>query len=144
MVKKMKSYHAEVINLSLKDKTMLKKYPVLHIKKRFLGYVKIYTISIAENDIEKAVQAFQSNMSTALNKEWYITFHTAENVIVVFRKRIFNLSGRGITPIYQKCIDTSHAEEKQKWDEMIAYAKSLGIPDSQCDFLPEDFNKNGY
>lgn len=74
-----------------------------------------------------------------MNKEWYITFHTTENVIIVFRKRIFNLSGKGIKPIYQKCIDTSCAEEKQKWDDMIAYAKSLGIPDSQCDFLPEDF-----
>lgn len=27
---------------------------------------------------------------------------------------------------------------------MIAYAKSLGIPDAQCDFLPEDFEKIEY
>ncbi|MDD4434182.1 MAG: hypothetical protein PHN48_10905 [Parabacteroides sp.] len=93
----MKNYHAEVINLSLKDKEMIKKYPLLSVKKRYLGYVKI-----------------------------------------------FYLSGKGITPVYQKCINTSHADDKQKWDEMISYAKTLGIPDEQCDFLPEDFDKMEY
>ena len=140
----MKCYHAEVINLSLKDKTMIKKYPVLKCKNRFLGLCKIYTISIPENDIEDTVKAFQKNMSTSLKKEWYITFHTSENVIVVFREKIFALSGKGIIPVYHKCIDTSHAEDKQKWDEMITYAKSLGIPDGQCDFLPEDFTNQDY
>ena len=140
----MKSYHAEVINLSLKDKKMIKKYPLLSVKKRFLGYVKIYTIAIPESDIEKVIRTFQSNMSTALKKEWYITFHTAQNIIVVFRQKIFYLSGKGITPVYQKCINTSHADDKQEWDKMIAYAKTLGIPDEQCDFLPVDFDKLEY
>lgn len=144
MIKIMKSYHAEVINLSLKDKRIIKKYPILNVKKRFLGLVKIFTISVSEEDIEDTVKYFQCNMSTALRKEWYITFHTAEKVIVVFRRKIFVLSGKGITPVYQKCIDTSHAEDKKKWDEMLEYAKTLGIPAEQCDFLPEDFNKQDY
>ena len=98
----MENYYAEVINLSLKNRKIIKEYPVLNVKNRFLGLVKIYTISISENDIEKAIKSFQENMSTALNKEWYITFHTAKKVIVVFRHKIFNLSGEGITPVYQK------------------------------------------
>ncbi len=81
----MRSYHAEVINLSLKDKKMIKKFPVLKCQNRFLGLCKIYTISIPEKDIEDEVKAFQKNMSTVLKKEWYITFHTSENAIVVFR-----------------------------------------------------------
>ena len=144
VIEEMESYHAEIINLSLKDKKMIKEYPLLSVKKRFLGYVKIYTISIPKDNIERVINTFQSNMSTVLKKEWYITFHTAQNVIVVFRKKVFYLSGKGITPLYQKCIDTSHAEDKQEWDEMIEYAKTLGIPDEQCDFLPEDFNKRDY
>lgn len=132
-------YYGEVINLSLKDKKMLKKFPVIKCKNRFWGLCKIYTISIPEKDIDATVKAFQENMSTALKKEWYITFHTPENVIVVFREKIFTLSGKGISPIPQKCIDTSCAEDKEKWDEMVRYARSLGIPDEQCDFLPEDF-----
>ena len=92
-------YYGEVINLSLKDKKMLKKFPVIKCKNRFWGLCKIYTISIPEKDIDATVKAFQENMSTALKKEWYITFHTPENVIVVFRKKIFTLSGKGISPI---------------------------------------------
>lgn len=131
---KMNYYHAEVINLSLKDKNMLKKFPVISCKKRFWGLCKIYTIAIPEKNIAEVVKAFQENMSTALKKEWYITFHTSENVIVVFREKSFALSGKGICPIPQKCIDTSCAEEKEKWDEMVQYARALGIPDEQCDF----------
>ena len=89
----MSCFHAEIINLSLKDSSIIKKFPMLDVKKRFLGYVKIYTISIPENDIEETIRIFQKNMSTKLKKEWYITFHNVERVIIVFRKRIFDLSG---------------------------------------------------
>ena len=140
----MNTYHAEVINLSLKDKKMLKKFPIIKCQSRFLGLCKIYTISIPEKNIDESVNAFQQNMSTALNKEWYITFHTSENVIIVFREKVFNLSGKGIKPVYQKCIDTADAEDKDNWEEMIQYAKSLGIPDEQCDFLPENFAQQEY
>ena len=135
----MECYLAEVISLSMKDKKLLKKYPILKCEKRLGGLYKIYTISIPKSEIDDAVKVFQENMSTALKKEWYITFHTPENVRIVFREKIFTLSGKGITPIPKKRLDTSHAEDKQQWDEMIQYAKSLGIPDEQCDFLPRDF-----
>ena len=54
------------------------------------------------------------------------------------------MSCKGIVPVYKKRIDTSHAKDKQRWDDMIQYAKSLGVPDEQCDFLPEDFTKQEY
>lgn len=94
-------YYGEVINLSLKDKKMLKKFPVIKCKNRFWGLCKIYTISIPEKDIDATVKAFQENMSTALKKEWYITFHTPENVIVVFRKK-FSLYRERESPLYLK------------------------------------------
>lgn len=140
----MENYHAEILNLSLKNKKLLKKYAMLECRKRFLGLCKIYTLIIPEREIDDAVSMFQSNLNTALNKEWYITFHTAEKVIIVFREKVFRVSGKGIIPVYQKCIDTSGAEDKHTWDEIVAYAKSLGVPDEQCDFLPEDFAKIEY
>ena len=79
---------------------MIKKFPVLKCQSRFFGLCKIYTISIPEKDIEDEVKAFQKNMSTALKKEWYITFHTSENAIVVFREKIFVMSCKGIVPVY--------------------------------------------
>lgn len=137
-------YHAEVINLSLKNDKILEEFQILETKKRFLGIVKIHTIAIPEKDMEKSVRMFQKNMSTKMKKEWYITFHNAEQIIIVFRKRIFYLSGKGIIPVYQKLLDISGAEEKEKWEELIQYAKLLGIPDNQCDFLPENFRTQIY
>jgi len=138
------NYHAEIINLSQKDDSIMKQFSILEVRKRFLGYVKIFTVSIPEANIAEAVNKFQANMSTKLKKEWYITFHNAGNVIIVFRKKIFELSGKGINPVYQQLLATTDAVDKEKWDEMIKYAKSLGIPDSQCDFLPPGFSKQCY
>lgn len=140
----MSRYHGEVINLSLRDVAILNKFKIIDIKKRFLGLVKIYTIEFPSEKLEEIEKYFQSNMSTKLKKEWYITFHNSERVVVIFRTRIFDLSGKGITPVHGKPLDISYAEDKENWNEMINYAKKLGIPDSQCDFLPEDFSKRTY
>ncbi len=137
----MENYHAEIVNLSLKNKKMIKEYTILRCRKRFWGLCKIYTIIVPERDVEDAVNRFQNNLGKALNKEWYITFYMAEKVIIVFREKKFRVSGKGIIPVYQKCINTSCAEDKQKWDEIVEYAKSLGVPDEQCDFLPENYMK---
>ena len=137
-------YRAEVIDLSLSDAKMIRKFEIVDVKKRFCGLLKIYTIAIPEEKIGNVVISFQKNLSTKLKKEWYITFHNAEHVIIVFRKRIFYLSGRGIEPVPHKLLDTTHAVEKDKWDEMIKNAKSLGVPDNQCDILPENFEKQKY
>jgi len=138
----MSYYRAEVVNLSLKNVNVINNYKTIDIKKRFWGFVKIYTLLIPSEKIEETVNYFQSNMSTRLKKEWYITFYNENKVIIVFRSKIFKLSPRGISPIHEKLIDISSAEQKNEWNEMINYAKSLGIPDSQCDFLPEKFLSN--
>lgn len=138
------NYHAEIINLSQQDDSIMKQFSILEVRKRFLGLIKIFTVIIPENKMKEAVNKFQSNMSTKLKKEWYVTFYNAENVIIVFRKRIFELSVKGINPVYQQLLVTNDVVDKEKWDEMITYAKSLRIPDNQCDFLPPDFHKKCY
>ena len=140
----MSCYHGEVINLSLRDVTILNKFKIIDIKKRFLGVVKIYTVELPSEKIEKIAKHFQANMSTNLKKEWYITFHNRERIIIIFRTRIFNLSGKGITPVHGKMLDVSYAEDKENWNELINYAQKLGVPNNQCDFLPEDFSKRIY
>jgi tryptophanyl-tRNA synthetase len=139
-----KSYHAEIINLSQRDTNIFKQLKVIGIRTRFLGIVKIYKLSIPENNLLQILKLVQDNMSRTLNKEWYATFHNADNAIVVFRKKVFHLSTIGITPEYQKPLNIDNAEDKQYWDEMLNYSKSLGIPDSQLDFLPTDFKTEAY
>ena len=93
-------YYGEVINLSLKDKKMLKKFPVIKCKNRFWGLCKIYTISIPEKDIDATVKAFQENMSTALKKEWYISYTRKCNCC--FSKKNFHFIGKGNLPYTSK------------------------------------------
>ncbi len=57
-----------------------------------------------------------------------ITFHNRERVIVIFRTRIFDLSGKGITPIHGKILDISHAEDKENGNGLISYAKNYVKP----------------
>ena len=137
----MSYYRGEIVNLSLQNVSILRKFKVVDIKRRFCGLIKIYTIEFPDEKIEEIVKCLQANMSTKLKKEWYITLYNKKRVIIVFRSRIFDLSGVGITPVHGEMLDISSAEDKANWNEMINYAKSLGIPDSQCDFLPEDFQR---
>jgi len=137
-------YHAVIINISQIDKSIFERYKILDIKKRFLGLLKLYRINVPETDIENAAKEVQLNMSTKLKKEWYATFYNAERCIIVFRKKVFHLSTNGIYPVYQQKINTARADEKIKWDEMLMYAKTLGIPDKQLDFLPSDYKIEVY
>jgi hypothetical protein len=139
-----RNYHAEIINLSQNATSVFKQLKVIGVRKRFLGFVKIYKISISEDNLSEVLTLVQRNMSRKLSKEWYATFHNADNAIVVFRKKVFHLSTRGISPEYQRCLNTETAEDKQHWDEMLNYARTLDIPDSQLDFLPPDFRAETY
>lgn len=133
------NYHAVIINLSQLDKSIFKRFTIIEVRKRFFGIVKLYKLSIPKADIQEAVIGIQANMSNKLKKEWYATFYNAEKVIIVFRQKRFELLSSGIVPIYQKLLDTTDAVDKRRWDAMINYAKSLGIPENQLDFLPTDF-----
>ena len=140
----MANFHAEIINLSVRDIKMIREFEIIDIRKRFCGLLKIYTIVVPEESVHDVAIMFQNNLSSKLGKEWYITFHNANHVKVVFRNGIFDLSAKGIELVQRKILDTINAEEKDKWDELIEYAKSIGVPDNQCDFLPEDFRKQEY
>ena len=58
----MSYYHAEVVNLSLKNVDIINNYKTIDIKKRVWGFVKIYTLLIPSEKIDEAVNYFQSNM----------------------------------------------------------------------------------
>jgi len=143
-VKMSNSYHAVIINLSQLNKKVFKRFTIIEMKKRFLGIVKLYKIAIPESEIQEAVLNIQANMSNKLKKEWYAAFYNSEKAIIVYRKKIFELSANGIVPVYQQLLDTTNAVEKESWDEMIIYAKSLGIPNNQLDFLPSNFLEENY
>ena len=55
------------------------KFKVIGVRERFLGFVKIYKISILENNLSEILTLVQHNMSRKLSKEWYATFHNTDN-----------------------------------------------------------------
>ena len=75
---------------------------------------------------------------------WHAKLGTIEDKFYYNGQWYYKVSGKGINPVYQKCIDTTSANDREKWDEMIEYAKSLGVPEEQCDFLPEKFMEDNY
>jgi len=141
------SYHATIINLSQNNLDIFKRFSILEIKKRFAGLLKIYKVTVPQDDIQEAISITQKNMSSKLlmfRKEWYATFYNSESVIIVFREKVYHLSARGIVPTYQQVLDTTNAEDEEQWNEMIDYGKSLGIPVSQLDFLPLNFHEETF
>lgn len=62
----MSRYYGEVINLSLRDISMLKKFKIVDIKKRFLGLVKIYTVELPSKKIEEIAKDFQLKVSQSV------------------------------------------------------------------------------
>lgn len=77
----MSRYYGEVINLSLRDISMLKKFKIVDIKKRFLGLVKIYTVELPSKKIEEIAKDFQSNMSTSLKKNGILPFTIGKGLL---------------------------------------------------------------
>ena len=64
----MSFYHAEVVNLSLKNVNVLNNYKIIASKKRFWGLVKIYTLLIPSEKIEEvSAISYQRNFTVDKN-----------------------------------------------------------------------------
>ena len=58
------TYYAEVIDLSLIDRSILQQFSICQISRRFFGLLKIYTLQISQMDIEETITLFQKNQIT--------------------------------------------------------------------------------
>ena len=72
----------------------------------------------------------QRNMKRRLlfvAKEFYCHFYRNDELIIVFRERVFRTS-----------------TQKTTWTEAIDYGKSIGIPAGQLDFIPNKMSDETY
>jgi len=76
------NYHAVIINLSQLDTSIFKHFNIIDIQKRFLGAVKLYKITVPEENIQEAIAGVQANMSSKLKKEWYATFKRCPTTVI--------------------------------------------------------------
>lgn len=117
----MKEYHGILVNVSQKDKSVFNKLKILGQKKDN-GWI-LYRIGVAPNKIEQKIKQLQKNMLG----RFYFHFYKDEELIVVFKKRIFRVK-----------------TDKATWKEVIEYGKSLNIPEEQLDFYPCKFEDESY
>jgi len=109
----MEEYHGILVDMSQKDKSIFNNLKILGQRKAG-GWV-LYKIGVDPKKINKTLEQLQENMVDG----FYFHFYKDEELIVVFKEKIFKVS-----------ID------KSTWKEIIGYGKSLKIPEKQLDFYP--------
>ena len=117
-----KEFHGIVINISQKNKSIFETVNIIGKRKYFFGLLILYKVKVSPDKIADAIKAFQSNMSDRIvfkKQEFYLHFYRDNELIIVFRDKIFNAS-----------------PNKSTWAEAIAHGRQLKITDKQLDFAP--------
>jgi hypothetical protein len=123
------NYQGVIIEESLDNKAVLGKVKIIKnrispvVEKHRTPWVKqwiMYTIEIPEQDAEKIAE----QLSKDLDKEhaWYADFKNENYHFIIYREKIFKVDLKN--PVLYK--------------DAKLYGISLGIPDYQVNFAPED------
>jgi len=118
----MADYHGIIINLSLRDKNIFKTLNIIGRKNVFFNWLVLYKVSVQPESMDSTIQKLQSDL---VERFWfyfphfYCHFYRADELIIVFKERIFRVN-----------------PDPSTWQEVIAYGRSLGIPAKQLDFFP--------
>ena len=125
-----KMYLGYIIDKSQRDKNIFSQLTISNQKKVWLGFITIYEIKVNADDINSLIRKLQENMVTHIafvKQEFYVHFYCENELIVVFKEKVFHITTDKIT-----------------WTEAIAYGRSLGIREKQLDFLSPEENKRRY
>lgn len=125
----MPTYRGVIIEESLGNKDVLKRMKILSTKaekvteKHKTPWVSRWTMHTVEMPEDTADEVAEE-IAKALDRKhpWYADFKNKTRHYIIFRDRFF-------------CIDRKN---QQQYDEAKLYGISLGIPEYQLDFVPED------
>lgn len=125
------NYKGVIIEESLEDKSVLDKVKILStkIEKTTPGHktpwVKqwtLHTVEIPDEEAEETAQMLSRVLDYSHNSGWYADFKNDQFHYVIFKNKVFNIR-----------LDDAEGFKKAK-----QYGISLGIPEYQVDFAPED------
>ena len=125
-----KEYHGIIINLSQRDKSIFKTIEIIGKRKLLFGFVILYKVKVFPDNINEIIKALQNNLSNRIifkRQEFYFHFYRDNELIVVFKDKIFNIS-----------------PDKSTWIGAITYGRQLNIADKQLDFIPNRFEDEDY
>lgn len=84
-------YHGIVVNISQKNKSILKSFEIIGCKKILFGLLKLYKINVPINLIDKAIMDLQGNMTDKvlfIKQQFYFHFYRENKLIIVFKDKI--------------------------------------------------------
>ncbi len=115
------AYHGIIVNLS-QNRKGLKELTIIGRRNVLFRFLVIHKIEAKQEEIDSLIMKMQHNMKRRvlfLAKEFYCHFYRNDELIIVFREKVFRAS-----------------PQKTTWSEAIDYGKSIGIPTKQLDFIP--------
>ena len=123
-----KIYTGYIIDKSQRDKKIFKNMVITNRKTTWLGLVIIYEVQVDADYIDLMIKKLQDNMVTHIGfikQEFYIHFYCGEELIVVYRDKVFHITA-----------------DKTTWTEAVEHGRKLGIIEKQLDFLTPEEMKN--
>ena len=107
-------FHGMIIEESLNDPAFINSLSVAKVKITTPDRWHIYTVTTSEVSMD-TYQGFLKN------GPWYMHFWRGDEIIAIFKDKSFNFS----------------VTDKATWIPVINYGKSIGIPETQLDFIME-------
>jgi hypothetical protein len=115
-------YHGIIVNLSQRDRTILRSLSVIGRRRLLFGLITLYKVAVGDGQLSEVIGRLQANMADRVlfkKMNFYAHFYRGNELIIVYRDRVFPVT-----------------IEKSTWTEAIAHGMSLGIPAGQLDFYP--------
>src|SRR3989344_9393640 len=125
------NYKGVIIEESLQDTSVLKKVRVLKTKvesitpKHKTPWLKqwtLHTVEVPEEKAEDVAEKLSKSLDYSHNSSWYAGFKNDKYRFIIFKDKIFKVK----------------LDDAQGFKEAKQYGISLGIPEYQVDFAPED------
>ena len=118
------TYHGILLDVEFKSKEFLENFKILGSEKSETNPWTMYKIEVPDKDIEKVIEMCQSNLVIGT---YYCHFYRENEIIVVFKKKIFRVT-----------------TDKTTWKSVIEYGMSIGISPKQLDMKPVKFEDETY
>ena len=122
-------YQGVIIEESLENKDILKDVKILETKveevveEHKTPWIKqwtLHTVEIPENEAGNVAEKISK--APASEHNWYADFKNDSHHYIIFRDKVFYIDRKS----------------KEQYDEAKLYGISLGIPEYQVDFAPDD------
>ena len=113
-------WHGILLDMEFSDPNFIDRFKLFAKRKSKTNPWTLFGVEVRNSEIENIFIEIQQNLKS--DKPYYAHFYNDEEIVVIFKEKIFRVS--------------SHAST---WTPIVEHGKSLNIPDEQLDFWPNRF-----